>query len=151
MDDVHERLTNPNAIPDEDGLKDFLGAAHANWLEIHRIIGRNYPNLFEPEWLFAGKKYGWCQRFKRSRPLCTLVPERGRLMALIVLGARERAAVEDLLPELSEPFQREYRRATTYPDGKWMFVALDGEPALRDFEKLMAIKRKPKVPAMVAA
>lgn len=151
MNEGQRRLCDPAQAPDSDGLKAFLGDAYPFWMEIHRLIDRTYPGVFQPEWLFAGKTHGWCLRFKRTRPLCTLVPEEGRLMALIVLGARERAAAEDLLPQLSEPFKHEFRHATTYPDGKWMFVALDGERALQDFEKLMAIKRKPKTAAVVAA
>jgi len=40
--------------------------------------------------------------------------------------------------------RREYDAATTYHDGKWLFLVVDRAPILDDVERLLVLKRKPK-------
>jgi hypothetical protein len=55
--------------------------------------------------------------------------------------------VEALLDGLSLRTQKEYRAATTYPDGKWLLLCIDSDPVMNDAMRLLAVKRKPKDPS----
>ena len=41
-------------------------------------------------------------------------------------------------------FLEEYEAATTYHDGKWVVLTVDGEAAVEDLVRLWTVKRKPK-------
>ncbi len=65
-------------------------------------------------------------------------------MELVVFGAAERERVENLRDRLSRRTVEEYEAATTYHDGKWVVLTVDGEAAVEDLVRLWTVKRKPK-------
>lgn len=132
--------------PDEDAISNWIGPEnYERWKQILQFIEGSYPDTFSPDdWLFGGKKHGWGLRFKKSRSFCTLVPERNRLVIIIVLGGGEREKVDAILHELSPSIYTEYTNAATYHDGKWLAIAVDSDESMEDMKKLLIIKRKPK-------
>ena len=138
------RLTDPTFPPTPDQVESWLGKrAGGFWVRVADWIARNYPGVFEPEWLFGGKKHGWALRYKKSKPLCTFVPEKGRFQLLIVFGAGERAKVEAIRAELSERTRADYDAATVYHDGKWLLLPVNRKEAVADIERLLSLKRRP--------
>jgi hypothetical protein len=116
--------------------------AYKFWKWITQFIETNYPNLFIPEWLFGGKKHGWSLRYKNGKSFCTLIPEKNRFAILIVFGVDERAKVEMIRADLSERTQKDYVRATTCHDGKWLLLTVGGNKVINDVENLLSMKRK---------
>jgi len=116
--------------------------AFAFWTEISNWIAHNYPDVFAPDWIFGGKKHGWCLRYKKSKSFCSLVPEKNRFAIVIVFGADERAKVETMRAELSPATQEAYDRATTYHDGKWLLLHVTSKSVIRDVQRLLAVKRR---------
>jgi hypothetical protein len=141
----NERLTDKSTQPTDAILAEWLGdKAYGFWTRITGFIDQNYPGIFTPDWLFGGKKHGWCLRFKKSKSFCTLIPEKENLAVLIVFGAQEREKAEAILSELSPEVRKDYESATTYHDGKWLLINMDSEEALVDTFRLLQLKRKPK-------
>lgn len=140
-----ERMLDRDMQPNESSLAGFLGKeSYDYWTRIVGFIDSTYPGIFAPEWLYGGK-HGWNLRYKKSKSFCTLIPERERLLVQIVFGAEERAKTEAILPELVSHAREDYISATTYHDGKWLALLVDGDDVLKDIERLLAVKRKPKV------
>jgi len=141
-----QRMLDKTQKPDEAAISSWIGSEnYERWKKILQFIESNYPDVFPPgDWLFGGRKHGWGLRFKRSKSFCTLIPERNRLMILIVLGGKEREKVEAAMHEFDPGIREEYARATTYHDGKWLAIAVDGDEILEDIKKLLVIKRSPK-------
>jgi hypothetical protein len=108
------------------------------------LIEQLYPGTFTAEWLYGGKKHGWSIRYKKSKPLCTFVPEKGRFGLLIVFGAEERAKVQAIRGELSQGTLAAYDTATTYHDGKWLLLTVDSDETVQDVTLLWTLKRRPK-------
>ena len=137
------RMTDREQPPTLPRLKSWMGArACGFWMEVSDWIARNYPEVFAPDWIFGGKKHGWCLRYKKSKSFCSLIPEKNRFAIMIVFGAAERAAVEKIRAELSSATQEAYDRATTYHDGKWLLLPVTGKSTIRDAQRLLAVKRK---------
>ena len=113
-------------------------------ISLIELIEQRYPDVFEPEWLFGGKKHGWSLRYKKSRSFCTLIPEKNRCELLIVFGAKEREKAEAIKGELAPYTRKEYDDAKTYHDGKWLYLTIDSEDVVSDVVSLLALKRKPK-------
>ena len=148
MDAKHERMVDRKKAPTLKEVAAWVGArSFKYWQQIQRSIEKSYPGVFEPEWMNYGR-HGWCLRYKKSRSFCTLIPERGRLIILIVFGAEERKKAEAILPELRSRVREDYKAAKTYHDGKWMVAAVDSREVVADIERLFAVKRRPKLRKM---
>jgi hypothetical protein len=98
--------------------------------------------VFSPEWLFGGKKHGWTLRYKKGKSFCTLIPEKNRFAIQLVFGAEERAKVEAMRTELSPQTRRQYDKAPTFHDGKWLFLTVDSDLVVDDVQRLLAAKRR---------
>ncbi|MCE5315222.1 MAG: DUF3788 domain-containing protein [Armatimonadota bacterium] len=144
MPDPNERMLDKSIPPDDMSVAGWLGTeGYEYWRQIVEFIETNYPGVFQPDWLFGGKKHGWGLRYKKSKSFCTLIPERGRVLIVIVFGVVERGNVESILPELASHTRRDYETATNYHDGKWLALAVDNDDTLFDVKRLLAIKRRP--------
>ncbi len=145
MNENNSRLTEPGSHPTPRQLESWLGKrAFGFWRQVEQMIAERYPGVFVPEWLYGGKKHGWSVRYKKSKSFCTMIPEKGRCLLVIVFGREERAKVDNIRNELSARVQKAYDEATTYHDGKWLLLNINNKTMLADAETLLAVKRKPK-------
>ena len=145
MDEINPRITESGKPPTDSHVEGWIGEdAYKFWKGVTRLIEKNYPNVFTPEWLFGGKKHGWSLRYKKGKSFCTMIPEKNRFAILIVFGAEERVKVEAMREDLSVQTRRAYDGATTYHDGKWLVLTVDTDSVVGDVERLLSVKRKPK-------
>jgi hypothetical protein len=145
MNETSLRMKELREPPAPSQVAAWVGRdAYKFWKRITQLIEWNYPGVFSPEWLFGGEKHGWSLRYKKGKSFCTLIPEKNRFAIQIVFGAEERAKVETVRDELSSRTQKEYDKATTYHDGKWLLLTVDTDKSIDDVERLLAVKRKPK-------
>jgi len=144
MDAKHKRMVGREEAPMLKDVAVWVGAkSFKYWQAIQRFIEEVYTGVFQPEWLDGGK-HGWYLRYKKSKSFCSLVPERNRLIVLIVFGKDERTKAEATLGQLSPGVRSDYEKAPTYHDGKWMVTAVDSRQVVSDIGRLLAVKRKPK-------
>jgi len=147
----HERMLDPAGPPDPAEVTEWIGARSSKrWADLTEFIRTQYPDVFETDWWFGGKKFGWSLRYKKSKSFCNLIPERGRFMVLLVFGAEERVKVEEVLPALRSHVRDDYEAATTYHDGKWVATVVDSRQVLADVQQLLMLKRRPKAAAQTA-
>jgi hypothetical protein len=145
MADKNVRIIDPDHPPRDAEIAAWIGkGAFKYWKKVMQLIEERYPGVFVPEWLFGGKKHGWSLRYKKNKSFCTLIPEKNRFALLIVFGAEERERVETIRKSLLPSTQKEYDRATTYHDGKWLRLAIDTDRVVEDILRLLAMKRKTK-------
>jgi len=144
MSETNLRMIEPDAPPTPRQLQAWLGGkAYEFWQQATKMIVTRHPGVFAPDWLYGGKKHGWSVRYKKSKSFCTMIPEKGKCLLLIVFGAKERAEVEAIRPQLSATVQKAYDEAITYHDGKWLLLDIN-KATFADAETLLAVKRKPK-------
>ena len=148
---LHEPMLDKAVRPDRVLVDEWLGAeAASRWHRLVAFIAESYPGVFpQHDWVFGGKKHGWALRFKRSSSFCTLVPEWGRALVVIVFGAKDRAKVEANLSDLGDVVRQAYLAAPTYADGRWMPVALESDDTVEDVIRLLMLKRRPRPSAGV--
>ncbi len=145
MNESNSRITQRDNPPSDRTIARWIGKeAYTYWKQVTCLIERNYPGVFVPEWLFGGEKHGWSLRYKKSKSFCTFIPEKNRFALLIVFGTEERTKVEAIRDSLSKRTQKEYDKATTYHDGKWVLLTINNDNVVEDVRKFLAIKRKPK-------
>ncbi len=141
---IGDRITEKSEPPDDNTVRDWLGPkASVHWAELRNWIGAYYPGVFAPDWLYGGKKRGWSLRYKKSKAFCTFVPEYRRFTVLVVLGGAEREKFEERRYGWRSHLVNLYDQAKTYPDGKWLAVAISSAAARHDVTELLTMKRPP--------
>ena len=145
MNETSPRLTESAKPPTPSKVAAWIGRdAYKLWRRVTQLIEQNYPGVFYPGWQYGGKKYGWSLRYKKGKSFCTLIPEKNRFAMQIVFGAEERANVENMRDKLSSRTQKEYGKAKTYHDGKWLLLTVNTDRVVDDVERLLAVKRRSK-------
>ena len=84
---------------------------------------------------YSGDKVllGWNVKFKKAgRTLCTVYPRRGHFPMLLVVGQREKPAVEALLPRLSSEFQALYHATQEGMGQRWLLLDFAAPSPLYD-------------------
>jgi len=149
---IGDRMTDNSSPPQEAAVRKWIGPeASRYWTELRRWIDKDYPGVFEPDWIYGGKNRGWSLRYKKTKAFCTLVPERGRLSVIVVMGGAERKKFEERRYTWRKSLVKLYDEAKTYIDGKWLTIAISSATGLRDVTDLLVMKRPPSAPTMVPA
>ncbi len=85
---------------------------------------------------------GWNVKFKKSgKTLCTIYPREQYFTVLVVVGQKEIARVESLLPDCCAELREIYRKTTEGNGQKWLMIDLEDDGALfRDVLRLIEIR-----------
>ena len=84
---------------------------------------------------------GWNVKYKKTgRALCTLYPMDGYFIALVVIGNREQADVELLMPSLGDDIQMLYDRTPSSCGGRWLMIEVRTTAVLEDVKKLIGVR-----------
>ena len=106
-------------------------------------IEKHYPMMEVQKG--GANKYGKSMlRYRKNGSFCTLYEQEMGFHLLIVLGAKEREKFEARAGEFSPEVLRQYEEATTFHDGKWVTFIVEDDSALEDYQKILAIKRRPR-------
>jgi hypothetical protein len=142
---IGDRITDKSTPPDDSAIRDWIGPeAFEQWAELRNWIEAFYPGVFAPEWLYGGKKRGWSLRYKKSKAFCTLLPEYRLFSVVVVLGTAEREKFEARRYAWPSQLVTLYDEARTYPDGKWLKVAISSADDRHDVTELLTMKRPPR-------
>jgi len=141
---VGDRLGAPEAPPEASVIRHWMGPeAFRHWTALRLWIDTAYPGVFDPEWIYGGKKRGWSLRYKKTRAFCTLFPAYRLLSVQVVLGRAEREKFEDTRSSWSPQLLKHYDDARPYPDGKWLIVPVSSADERQEIMALVSMKRPP--------
>ena len=141
---IGDRMTDKSMPPKKAAIRNWIGPeASAHWVGLREWIGKHYPEVFEPDWIYGGKNRGWSLRYKKTKAFCTLVPEHGRFSVVVVMGGAERMKFEERRYAWRRSLVKLYDEAKTYIDGKWLTVSILSAADLRDVTQLLTMKRPP--------
>jgi len=133
---------DPEHEPTQEEIAHALGTAAPLWNTLTSYVEDAYG--VEPTWGRPSKRYGWDVKYRKGgRTLVSLTPDEGRLTALVVLGRVEAETAAEL--ELGAHVRAVFDGAEPLHDGRWLFVPVESERDVEDVERLLAVKRKPRV------
>lgn len=86
---------------------------------------------------------GWNIKFRKSgRSLCTIYPRESCFTVLVVIGRKEKEAVESILPECTAALQEIYEQTTEGNGQRWLMIDLEDHDNLyQDVIRLICIRR----------
>jgi hypothetical protein len=86
---------------------------------------------------------GWNVKYKKGgKSLCTLYPMDGWFIALVVIGEKEQAEAELVMPACSIPVQRLFNETAFSASGRWLMIEVRERAVLEDVMKLIQIRSK---------
>ena len=135
-------FTDKKHQPTEAEIQEAIGSQLTAWQELIRFIRENYPSDEDLKFL-CGKKYGWALRFRiRGQLLTSLYPAAEGFTVQINLGP---AAVEQAHGmTLGENVQGAIARATSYPEGRWLFIPVRSADDVAEMQELLALRVETK-------
>lgn len=97
------------------------------------------------EYSACSMEKGWNVKFKKAgRALCTIYPRENYFTVMVVVGAKEKAAVEEMLPQCTAELQSIYHQTQEGNGQRWLMIDLEDEDELyHDTLRLVRIRRKP--------
>ncbi len=96
----------------------------------------------EGEWSYGGKNYGWNVWYRKSgKTLVNLFPQKGYLVAQVVLGKEQVEKAADL--PLGKTVRAVFDRAPQFHDGRWLYIPVKTKRDTKDVQTLILTKRKP--------
>ena len=113
------------------------------FLEFCSDIQNTYQCQEKIEFSSCSWERGWNIKFKKAgKTLCTLYPREGYFTVMVVVGEKEKASVEAMLPECTEQLQSIYRQTREGNGQRWLMVDLEDKDALyHDLLRLIQIRR----------
>ena len=131
-----------NHKPSYDNISEFIG--NDLWNELNLYLQEAYniqPNVTYSK---CSAQKGWNIKYRKGgKSLCTLYPMQGYFIALVVIGAKEMAEADLLLPLCSQYTQNLYQQTEFSLGGKWMMVNVTKADILHDVKKLIGLRVKP--------
>lgn len=89
---------------------------------------------------------GWNVKFRKAgKSLCVIYPKVNYFTVLVVVGAKEKARVEKMLPYLSKELQELYRNTKEGNGQRWLMIDLHSDDGVyQDVLQLIRIRRESK-------
>lgn len=86
---------------------------------------------------------GWNIKFKKAgKTLCTVYPKETFIQVMVVIGKREKAPVEALLPSCSPALRELYAQTREGNGQRWLAAVLEDDGEMyRDLFRLLDIRR----------
>ena len=130
-------------IPNAEEMTNLLGQSlYDIWKQLCTLIDEKYE--MERLWNTGGKNWAYEYKYRRGgKTLFCLYAKSNCVGFMIVFGKDERTKFEDIRDTLSDTICRQYDKAKTYHDGKWVMFEPTDPAEFDDYIKLLAIKRKP--------
>jgi len=133
-------FTDKEHAPTQDEIRAALEPAFPLWDRLVRFIEGTYD--LAGELSFGGRKYGWNLWYRKSgKSLASLYPQQAGFTVQIVLGREQVEKVAGL--ELGEHIRTVFETTPQLHDGRWLFIAVQGERDVQDIEQVLLSKRRP--------
>ena len=126
--------------PTEKEIVSALSSAYPNWVSMLSEI-RKIERTQEDFKYMYGKPYGWAIRFRvRGKLLASLYPNQNHFLVQIILNPKQLDEAQEiqLHPNAKEAIQK----ANPYPEGKWLFIKVEGKRDMEDIRELLKLKTR---------
>ncbi len=135
--------TNQQQKPTMAILKDFVD--NILFEQLCDYLEQTHQSKPSIEYSQCSMQYGWNIKYKKSgRALCTIYPEVGRFIALVVVGQREVVKIEGALPLFTQYTQKLYRDTKSGMGQKWLMVEVSSDAILQDVKHMIDVRRGKK-------
>lgn len=136
-----ERMLDRSKQPTSEDIVAFIGQPLGEqWILLDAYLREAYEIDPQPNYSLT---YGWSFRYRKSRPLCEILPEKGSFTVLVVLGGKEAAEALAQAGTLGPNVRACLENTQPFHDGRWLWIRVQEGRDVKDIQRLVALKRKP--------
>ena len=133
-------FTDKQHQPTLDEVLDLIGAGRLAWESLEQYVSENFR--VQRDLRFYGKNYGWAVRVRKGgKALLSLYPRQDGFTVQIILD--ESAVQSALRLKLGKNARRAIDAANPYPEGRWLFIAVESAKDVTDIKHLLDLKTRP--------
>jgi len=133
-------FTDKKHQPTDAEITEAIGPRFPLYEELAGALRARYAAEEDFHFLY-GKNYGWARRFRvKAKMLANLYPAQGCFKAQVNLSPQ--AVDEALAMDLGENARRAIAAAHPYPEGRWLFIAVESEGDVRDALRLLELRAR---------
>ncbi len=127
--------------PVSSDLEDFIN--NPQWESFLQFMEDTCPVPSRMEYSGCSMQPGWNMKFKKSgKNLFTVYPAGGYFICMILIGPKEAAETEFMLPSFSSYMQQLYESTQMFKGTRWLMVEVRDKAVLDDLKELILIKMK---------
>ncbi len=136
-------LRNKSVCPTLAEIGDYV--RNPVFMQLCSKIKDTYQCSEKIEYSACSMEKGWNVKFKKAgKALCTIYPRENYFTVMVVVGAKEKAAVEEILLLCSAELQCIYHQTREWNGQRWLSSDLEEVDELYyDTLRLIQIRRKP--------
>ena len=113
------------------------------WNDLLAYMDTTYKARISIDYSGCGMAPGWNVKFKKAgKSLCTLYPQEGWFVALVVIGQKEKSEMEETLWTFTEYTQNLYRQTKEGMGQRWLMFEVKNAEILEDVKRGMMLRRK---------
>ena len=137
MIDIRDRQYCPTL----DELSNYIN--NPLFMQFCSQIKEKYHCSEKIEFSSCSWEYGWNVKFKKSgKNLCTIYPREGYFTVLVVIGNKEKEAVEEMLKECTPELRDIYNQTKAGNGQKWLMIDLEDKGKMvTDVLRLIDIRK----------
>ena len=134
-------LQDKNSCPAIEEISEYV--RNPVFMQFCSEIKSAYQCIEKIEYSSCSWAKGWNVKFKKAgKTLCTIYPKEGCFTVMIVVGAKEKASVEEILPECTAELQNIYEQTQEGNGQRWLMIDLEDKESLyHDLLRLIQIRR----------
>ncbi len=134
-------MQNQGEIPVLDDLAEYV--RNPVFMQFCSEIKNKYKCHEKIEFSRCSWERGWNVKFKKSgKSLCTIYPREGYFTVLVVVGVKEKEAVETILWECTPQLRVLYEKTKTGNGQKWLMIDLEDQGEIfADVLRLIEIRK----------
>lgn len=113
------------------------------WNELNDALTSSYNVEPQIEYSSCSAQRGWNVKYKKKRKsLCTLYPEQGHYIALLVLSERLTDIDLYIIDNCCDYIKKMYYDGKNFNGSKWLMIHIKDKRTLEDLKELIAIRAK---------
>lgn len=134
-------LQDKNYCPDITEISGYVG--NSVFLQFCTEIKDTYQCKEKIEYSSCSWERGWNIKFKKAgKTLCTVYPREHYFTVMVVVGKKEKALVEAILPECTAELSEIYNQTQEGNGQRWLMIDLEDQESLyHDVLRLIKIRR----------
>lgn len=134
-------IQNKNYSPSLDEIVEYI--RNPVFLEFCEDVKIRFNTKEQLDFSSCSWEYGWNVKFKKSgKNLCTIYPREEYFTVLIVVGKKQKEAVEDILSDCSDRIKDVYHQTKEGNGQKWLMIGLeDKDKTYEDVLRLINIRK----------
>ncbi|MDE6974863.1 MAG: DUF3788 domain-containing protein [Lachnospiraceae bacterium] len=135
-------LQDKNICPALEDISEYV--RNPVFMQFCMEIKNTYQCNEKIEYSSCSWERGWNIKFKKAgKTLCTIYPREGDFTVMVVVGTKEKARVEAILPECSADLQSIYDQTKEGNGQRWLMIDVEDKESLYDdLLRLIQVRRK---------